>query len=593
MAGDANFSNVSLLLPFDGSNGSTTFTDKSGSPKTVTASGNAQISTAQSKFGGTSGAFDGSGDFLTSAYNTAFDLGSGDFTVEAWIYPTTLSGVKIVATTRNATGSDGGFVLFTNGSALAAQCWGPTAGTVLGSASSASGTLTVNAWNHVAYCRNGSTFRVFVNGTVGATTGSSSSAVVSTGRPFLIGTDPSTAGRDFAGYIDELRITKGVARYTANFTPPTAAFPTSGDTGASGSLSATEATGDTPTLSGTVVVSGALSASSAGADSAVITGVVSIQGLLAAAGGGQDTLAAAGAGRCQGSLTATESGTDVLAATGALVTFRQGTLDAVESGADILSATATEPRSAGGLAAAETDADTLSATGGPTSLTASMAAMDSGSDAASISVRALIAGAMAAAESGADSMTGLGGLPNSEGTLSAVEAGADSLGASGAALVSALLAAIELGADTAAVAVTASIAGAIAALESGYDSLIAEGDSPSSEGSFATTETGEDGLSAAGAALVSALLAAIDAGHDTANIAGQIATGGFLAAIETEQDTCAAFESAPSLDPSRLFVVPVEDRTLRVVAEKRLLSVAPEAREIGVAIENRTVLVEA
>lgn len=469
MAGDANFSDVSLLLPFDGSNGSTTFTDKSGSPKTVTASGNAQISTAQSKFGGTSGAFDGSGDFLTSAYNTAFDLGSGDFTVEAWIYPTTLSGVKIVATTRNAAGSDGGFVLFTNGSALAAQCWGPTAGTILGSASSASGTLTVNAWSHVAYCRNGSAFRVFVNGTVGATTGSSSSAVVSTGRPLLIGTDPSTTGRDFAGYMDELRITKGVARYTANFTPPTAAFPTSGDTGASGSLSATEASSDTPALSGTVVVSGALSASGAGADSAVITGVVSIQGLLAAVGGGQDTLAATGTARCQGSLTATESGTDVLAATGALVAFRQGNLDAVESGADILSATATAPRSAGGLAVAETDADTLSATGGPTSLTAAMAAMDSGSDAASISVRALIAGAMAAAESGADSMTGLGGLPKSAGALSAVEAGADGLSATGAALVSALLAAIEAGEDTAAIAGEIAAGGVLAVMESGYD----------------------------------------------------------------------------------------------------------------------------
>ena len=81
---DPYFSNVSLLLHMDGSNGSTTFTDNSSNGFTVTANGNAQISTAQSKWNGASGYFDGAGDFLTVPVNSAFELGTGDFDVELW-----------------------------------------------------------------------------------------------------------------------------------------------------------------------------------------------------------------------------------------------------------------------------------------------------------------------------------------------------------------------------------------------------------------------------------------------------------------------------------------------------------------------------
>jgi hypothetical protein len=75
-----------LLLHMDGSNGSTTFTDSSSNALTVTANGNAQISTAQSKFGGASAAFDGDGDFLSIASNVAFAFGAAAFTIECWAY---------------------------------------------------------------------------------------------------------------------------------------------------------------------------------------------------------------------------------------------------------------------------------------------------------------------------------------------------------------------------------------------------------------------------------------------------------------------------------------------------------------------------
>jgi hypothetical protein len=82
---DPYASNVSLHLKMDGANGSTTFTDSSPNALTVTAVGNAQISTTQSKYNGTSAYFDGTGDYLNLATSTAFGFGTGDYTAECWI----------------------------------------------------------------------------------------------------------------------------------------------------------------------------------------------------------------------------------------------------------------------------------------------------------------------------------------------------------------------------------------------------------------------------------------------------------------------------------------------------------------------------
>ena len=83
---DPNIASVSLLLSGNGINGSTSIIDSSPSPKTVTAFGNAQISTAQSKFGGASIAFDGVSDYLTVASSAGLTFGTGDFTIELWLY---------------------------------------------------------------------------------------------------------------------------------------------------------------------------------------------------------------------------------------------------------------------------------------------------------------------------------------------------------------------------------------------------------------------------------------------------------------------------------------------------------------------------
>ena len=102
---DPYFSSTKLLLNGNGTNGSTTFTDSSNSSHTVTASGNAQISTTQSKFGGSSMYFDGSGDYLVIAQDTSTDLsGVVDFTIEAWVRPANVSGTRTIFSQWNLGG---------------------------------------------------------------------------------------------------------------------------------------------------------------------------------------------------------------------------------------------------------------------------------------------------------------------------------------------------------------------------------------------------------------------------------------------------------------------------------------------------------
>ena len=85
-----------------------------------------------------------------------------------------------------------------------------------------SGTLNLNTWNHVAVTREGSVFRLFVNGTQVDTFTSSTVEIGFLNDPLTVGSYNSTGY--FNGYLSDVRITKGLARYTASFTPPTAAL---------------------------------------------------------------------------------------------------------------------------------------------------------------------------------------------------------------------------------------------------------------------------------------------------------------------------------------------------------------------------------
>jgi hypothetical protein len=208
---------TSLLLNFNGSNGSTTFTDSSPNGLTVTAVGGAAISTAQSKFGGASAYFDGNGDYLQVSNEGEFDFGTGDFTIEAWVYPTDASYPNTIVGKRAAGESDLAFVLYVFGGTTYLVVSSNGTGWELNGGGTA--TVNNNAWGHIALVRNGSTFSVYWNGVLSQSF-SSSSSIFNSSVPLRIG-GGGAANQDLVGYIDDLRITKGLALYTANFTPPT------------------------------------------------------------------------------------------------------------------------------------------------------------------------------------------------------------------------------------------------------------------------------------------------------------------------------------------------------------------------------------
>lgn len=223
--------NVSLLLHGDGDNGSTNIVDSSPSPKTVTAVGGAQISTAQSRFGGASIAFDSVGDRLTVS-SSDFAVGTGDFTVELWMYSFDVARKPYGAGLLQLSDAAGGLkTSYNTGITLA---YGVNAGlnaldggvgVYVGNVglgiTSGPPVFVNNTWHHVAVTRSAGIARVFVAGTQ---IGSSVSAPGSiTGQNLCIGGYFDTSYLH-NGYIDEIRFSR-VARYTSNFTPPTAPFP--------------------------------------------------------------------------------------------------------------------------------------------------------------------------------------------------------------------------------------------------------------------------------------------------------------------------------------------------------------------------------
>ena len=225
---DPHYANVSLLLHGDGADGSNTFTDNGPSPKTVTAYGNAKTSTAQSKFGGASLYFDGSGDKATAAASADFVFGADDFTLEGWIYITGGQNYARMMHFGPFWGSNDAFGLLAKDADNAGKI--SFASYKLGASRLCISTTTVslNTWYHVAVTRSYGVFRLFLNGVLEATNSSHVGVSIdaSSTNTLAIGSATTTSGgEDFAGYIDDVRITKGVARYTGNFTPPTEAFP--------------------------------------------------------------------------------------------------------------------------------------------------------------------------------------------------------------------------------------------------------------------------------------------------------------------------------------------------------------------------------
>ena len=220
--GDVHFPKVSLLLPFDGSNGATSTSDNSNNNSTVTFVGTSQISTAQSKFGGSSMLFDGNSDYLTvanSSFSTLNTSGS-TFTIEFWVYFSSITGDQ--APVNNYSGSSGGLLINKNSSHVITV-------NLSGDGADITGTTTVSAgqWYHIALSGSSGSYKLFLNGTqegstyTGSLGGGSSTYQIGAfywSSSFYYGVN---------GYLDDIRFTAGLARYTSGFTPPTTAHSTS------------------------------------------------------------------------------------------------------------------------------------------------------------------------------------------------------------------------------------------------------------------------------------------------------------------------------------------------------------------------------
>ena len=228
--GDVYFPQTKLLLPFDGANAATTTSDLSNRNATVTFVGNASISTAQSKFGGSSLYLDGTGDYLNIAdtyWNTA--ISSGDFTIEFWVRLSSTTYQQIFGTRDSGTngwnvvhygaGNENSQFLFYFRDSAGWQYLNLGQGTRT--------TPAQNTWHHVAVTRSSSTWKLFLNGTAEDTVTNANDMVDGAANGLGIGARVYDTSKYVTGYLDDIRITPGIARYTSNFTPPTTAYLTS------------------------------------------------------------------------------------------------------------------------------------------------------------------------------------------------------------------------------------------------------------------------------------------------------------------------------------------------------------------------------
>ena len=218
--GDVHFPKVKLLLPFDGSNGATSTTDSSNANNTVTFVGTSQISTAQSKFGGSSMLFDGDSDYLTVT-NSELDLDGATCTIEFWAY--LLGGIgSHICFYSDYNGASSGISIEKNSDNVVKV-------NISGDGADITGTTTLSTgqWYHIAFSGSDGSYKLFLNGTQEGSTATGS--ITNGHNTKKIGTFWwSSTGyiRLWNGYLDDFRITKGLARYTSNFTPPTSAHST-------------------------------------------------------------------------------------------------------------------------------------------------------------------------------------------------------------------------------------------------------------------------------------------------------------------------------------------------------------------------------
>jgi hypothetical protein len=208
------FANNALLIHADGTNNKNnhTFLDSSNNNFTITRAGNAtQGSFSPFSQTGWSNYFTVSSSRMTLATNATFGFGTGNFTIEFWLYYTGGNGYKFFVNNNSGSGNYVGYGL-QNGT-LTPWVWNNADVLV------ANTNITTNIWQHHALVRNGSTLTIYLNGvSIGSTT---SSTDLGSSRPVYIGWNGGNDTQTMEGYMSNLRIIKGTAAYTSNFTPST------------------------------------------------------------------------------------------------------------------------------------------------------------------------------------------------------------------------------------------------------------------------------------------------------------------------------------------------------------------------------------
>jgi len=183
--------------------------------------GDAKLSTAVTKFGGSSMYFDGTTDYIVEPTNTNFGYSTSDFTIEFWLYLNTVSADQTIFSNLSSVSSVNPHIYYSNGTGI--RYYTNSADRIFG------GTLSPSTWYHIALCRSSGSTKMFINGTQAGSTYTDSNNYGTT-APLGIGTywssgSPATSST-LNGYLDDVRVTKGYARYATDFTPPTEAFPT-------------------------------------------------------------------------------------------------------------------------------------------------------------------------------------------------------------------------------------------------------------------------------------------------------------------------------------------------------------------------------
>ena len=221
------FGNNGFYLPFTGDGTLTAFTDEGHNSLSVTTTGNATHSFAQSKIGGSSIYFDGSGDKIITGTHSDFNTGTGDWTIELWVYKSATMTNHQIANTSDGSAEGHGWQIEYTSNILGLYIW-DLADDWTHYAAEDDEASTDN-WHHYAWVRDSDVHKLYRNGILQSSTTTDTTGITPTTNGWVFGEHTVHASRDFNGYLDQIRISDN-ARYSSNFSAPTTEFSSDSNT---------------------------------------------------------------------------------------------------------------------------------------------------------------------------------------------------------------------------------------------------------------------------------------------------------------------------------------------------------------------------